>query len=59
MSRVTAPVSAIGALFDEPLGFAAVAAAVAVVGAALLFVRPVELLVARVMAGSSRPPSGD
>ena len=58
MSRVAAPVGAIGALFDEPLGFAAVAAAVALVGALLLFVRPAELLVARVIAGASRPPSG-
>ena len=58
MSRVTAPVSAIGALFDEPLGFAVVTAAVALAGALLLFVRPVELLVAPVIAGPSRPPSG-
>ena len=58
MSRVAAPVSAIGALFDEPLGFAVVTAAVALAGALLLFVRPVELLVAPVIAGPSRPPSG-
>jgi Zn-dependent protease with chaperone function len=57
MSRVTAPVGVIGTLFDEPLGFAVAAAGVAVVGALLLFVRPVELLVARLIAGKSRFPS--
>jgi Zn-dependent protease with chaperone function len=57
MTRVTAPISAIGAVFDEPLGFAVVAGAIALLGAILLFVRPVELAVARVMAGRSRLPT--
>lgn len=56
LARVDAPVSAIGLLFDEPAAFAVVAAVVALVGAALLFVEPVELAVARVIAGDSRPP---
>jgi Zn-dependent protease with chaperone function len=57
MARVTAPVSALGLLFDEPAGFAALAAFVSVAGAVLLFVRPVELAVARALGGTSRPPS--
>ena len=40
MSRVTAPVSAIGALFGEPLGFAVAAAAVALVGRCCSFCVP-------------------
>ena len=57
MSRVTAPVSAIGALFGEPLGFAVAAAVVALLGAVLLFLRPFELRVAPLFAGDSRPPA--
>ena len=54
MARVVAPVSALGLVFDEPAGFAVVAAVLSVAGAALLFVRPVELRVAPVLAGDDR-----
>jgi Zn-dependent protease with chaperone function len=57
MARVTAPVSALGLVFHEPLGFAIAAAALALAGALLLFARPVELAFARLVAGESRPPS--
>ena len=57
MSRVTAPVGMIGVLFDEPLPFAAAAAATSVLGALLLFVRPIELALARVIGGASRAPA--
>ncbi len=56
-ARVAAPVGALGLLFDEPLGFAAVAAVTAVVGAVLLLIPRMELIVARPMAGPSRPPT--
>jgi Zn-dependent protease with chaperone function len=57
MARVAAPVSALGLVFHQPLGFAIAAALIAIGGAGLLFVRPVELAVARVLAGPSRPLS--
>ncbi|MFL5866403.1 MAG: M48 family metalloprotease [Thermoleophilaceae bacterium] len=57
MVRVAAPVSALGVVFKEPLGFAVVAAITALAGAALLFVRPIELAVSRRLAGPSRLPS--
>ena len=53
MARVVAPASALGLLFDQPAGFAIVAAVLSVVGAALLFMRPVELGVATVLAGET------
>jgi Zn-dependent protease with chaperone function len=57
MLRVTAPISALGAVFDEPVGFAVVAAVTSLAGAALLLVRPAELAVSRWLAGPSRLPS--
>ena len=57
MTLVAAPATALGLLFDSPAEFAAVAAFVSVAGAALLFTRPVELAVARAVAGSSRVPT--
>ena len=53
MARVVAPASALGLLFDQPAAFAGVAAVLSVAGAALLFVRPVELGVAAVLAGET------
>ena len=53
MARVVAPASALGLLFDQPAAFAIVAAVLSVVGAALLFMRPVELGVAAVLAGET------
>ena len=53
MARVVAPASALGLLFNEPAGFAIVAAVLSVAGAALLFVRPVELGIATVLAGET------
>ena len=57
MARVVAPVSGLGLLFDEPVAFAVVAAVISFAGAILLFWRPVELRVARLVAGNSRPPA--
>jgi Zn-dependent protease with chaperone function len=57
MVRVAAPVSALGLLFDEPVGFAVVAAAASLAGAALLFLRPLEVAVAGVIGGPARDPS--
>ena len=57
MARVAAPVSGLGLVFDEPLGFAAVAAVISVAGAVLLFIRPVEIRVAGALAGPSRAPT--
>src|SRR3954468_4980313 len=57
-ARVAAPVGALGLLFDQPVGFAAVALVTSLVGAVLLLVPRLELLVARPMAGPSRQPSG-
>jgi len=59
MARVTAPASAIGVLFDQPEGFAVVAAITSLIGAVLLFVRPIELRVARLLGTNARPPSED
>jgi Zn-dependent protease with chaperone function len=50
---VVAPASALGLLFDHPVTFAVVAVVLSVAGAALLFVRPVELRVASVLAGET------
>ena len=57
MVRVAAPVSALGVVFDEPLGFGVFAAGVALAGSALLFVRPLELAVGRSLVGTARAPS--
>jgi Zn-dependent protease with chaperone function len=57
VARVVAPVSALGLVFDEPAVFAAVAAAASLAGALLLLARPVELAVARSIAGPARVPS--
>ena len=57
MARVTAPVSAIGVLFDQPEGFAVVAAITSLVGAVLLFVRPIELKVAGLLGTNARAPA--
>ena len=57
MLRVAAPVSALGVVFDEPLGFGVVAAVTSLAGAVLLLMRPVELAVSRWLAGPSRLPS--
>ena len=59
MARVTAPVSAIGVLFDQPEGFAVAAAITSLVGAVLLFVRPIELRVARLLGTNARPPTAE
>ena len=59
MLRVAAPSSALGLLFDEPIGFAIAAAALSIGGAVLLFIRPFELKVADVLAGASREPSAE
>jgi Zn-dependent protease with chaperone function len=57
MTRVVAPVSALGLVFDEPAEFAVAAAVSSLAGAVLLFVRPVERALARVLAGPVRPPA--
>jgi Zn-dependent protease with chaperone function len=59
MARVSAPFSALGLVFDQPAVFAIAAGALSLLGAVLLFLRPVELAVAPVMAGRSRPPDAD
>jgi Zn-dependent protease with chaperone function len=59
MARVTAPVSALGAVFDSPLVFAIVAAIISLAGAVLLFIRPIELAVGRALAGPSRTPTAE
>jgi Zn-dependent protease with chaperone function len=51
MARVLAPASGLGLLFDEPAGFAVVALVLSVLGALLMFVRPVELRIASILAG--------
>lgn len=53
MARVVAPSSGLGLLFDEPIGFAVVALVLSVGGAALMFVRAVELRIATVLAGQT------
>ena len=59
MARVTAPISALGLLFDEPLGFGIAAAVTSVAGAVLLFIPRVELAVMGAVAGASREPAED
>jgi Zn-dependent protease with chaperone function len=59
MARVEAPVSGLGLVFDHPVTFAVVGAITAIGGAALLFVRPVELAVGRALVGDSREPTAD
>ena len=54
-ARVDAPVSVIGLLFDRPGTFALVTLALALGGAVLLFVRPLERRVARVFAPARAP----
>jgi STE24 endopeptidase len=54
-ARVDAPVSLIGLLFDQAWVFAIVTLAVAILGAALLFIRPVERRVAGVFAPAREP----
>lgn len=58
MTRVVAPVSLIGLVFHHPWVFALVSVAVVIGGAALLFIEPIELRVAGVLA-PSRAPTGD
>jgi Zn-dependent protease with chaperone function len=57
MARVAAPVSALGLLFDDPVGFGVVAGVVSLTGAALLFLRPLEVAVAEVIGGPARDPT--
>jgi len=57
MLRVTAPVSALGVVFHQPLGFGVVAAITSLAGALLLLVKPVELAVSGPLAGPARLPS--
>jgi Zn-dependent protease with chaperone function len=54
-ARVDAPVSLIGLLFDRAWVFALAALALAILGAALLFIRPVERRVAGVIAPAREP----
>ena len=51
MARVVAPASGLGLVFDQPAVFAVVAVVLSVAGAALMFVRPVELRIATALAG--------
>jgi Zn-dependent protease with chaperone function len=55
VARVDAPVSLIGLLFDEPASFALAATVLSLGGAALLFVRPIELRVAGLFAEAREP----
>ena len=57
MARVAAPVSALGLVFDDPVGFAVVAAVTSLAGTLVLFVRPLERSLAGVFGGPVRPPS--
>ncbi len=59
MVRASAPFGLLGFLFDEPEGFAVVAAVTSLVGAVLLFIRPVELWVARRLGANARPPMAE
>jgi Zn-dependent protease with chaperone function len=54
-ARVDAPVSLIGLLFDRPAEFALAATVLVFGGAVLMFVRPIELRLARVFAPSRQP----
>jgi Zn-dependent protease with chaperone function len=56
-ARVAAPTGALGFLFDEPIGFAAVAAATALIGAVLLMVPRIQIALAGPIAGPSRLPT--
>ena len=56
-ARVVAPVGLLGLVFDHPGGFAVAAAVTSLAGAVLLLIRPVELAVARVIAGPAREPT--
>jgi Zn-dependent protease with chaperone function len=55
VARMSAPLAAVGIVFDSELTFAIVAGVVSVGGAALLFVRPIEVRYARLVAAGSRP----
>lgn len=57
MARVAAPVGLLGELFDDPRDFAIVAAVTSLLGAVLLAIRPLELRVARAIAGPSAAPT--
>ena len=59
MVRAAAPASALGLVFDSPLAFGIFAAVTAVAGAVLLFIRPVEVAVGRLLAGQARPPTAE
>ena len=59
ISRIAAPVSLIGLLFDHPWVFALVSIGVVVGGAGLLFIRPIELKVASVLAPSREPTAAE
>jgi Zn-dependent protease with chaperone function len=58
VTRVAAPLGLLGLVFDEPLGFATIAAATSLVLAGLLMVPRVQIAVSRMLAGASRPPTG-
>jgi Zn-dependent protease with chaperone function len=58
VSRVAAPFGLLGALFDEPWGYALAAAAFAAASIALMAIRPVDRRVGRLMAGA-REPTGE
>jgi Zn-dependent protease with chaperone function len=55
MTRVVAPVSLIGLVFHHPVVFAIVSAVVVIVGAALLFIEPIELRVSALLIPSRAP----
>jgi len=57
MARVVAPIGLLGVVFDDPRDFAMAAAVTSLLGAVLLAIRPVELQVAKIIAGPSQPPS--
>ena len=57
MIRAGAPASALGLVFDSPLAFGVFTAISSVAGAVLLFIRPVEVAVGRLLAGEARPPT--
>jgi Zn-dependent protease with chaperone function len=57
VARMSAPLAAVGIVFDSEVTFAIVAAALSLAGAVLLFIRPVEVRYAHLVARGSRPPS--
>jgi Zn-dependent protease with chaperone function len=59
MARVAAPVSLLGLVFDEPIGFGVFAVVFALLANVLLFIRPVEIAAGRFMAGPSREPDAE